>query len=189
MSAEHVGRWPANVILDDEAAAMLDEQSGTTKSGKMKAGIQRANRAGWAGPMPSVTGTETIGDSGGASRFFYVAKASRGERDAGLVGPEHTGGELTNRKEGSAGLANPRAGAGCTSGGKNTHPTVKPITLMRYLVRLVTPTGGTVLDPFMGSGTTGIAAQAESFSFVGVELSAEYVETARQRIEHWREAA
>lgn len=145
-----LGRWPANVLLDEDAAAQLGE----------------------------------------VSRFFYTAKASRSERDAGVVGEHQTGGELTNRKDGSAGLANPRAGAGRTSGGKNVHPTVKPITLMRYLVKLITPLGGMVLDPFMGSGSTGVAAVLEDRDFTGIELSEEYAEIARQRIEHWlREAA
>ena len=168
---------------------MLDGQSGVTKSGKMKAGTKRGNREGWSGPMPDVTGAETIGDSGGASRFFYVAKASRSERDAGVEGAAKSGGELTNRKDGSAGLNNPRAGAGRTSGGKNVHPTVKPITLMRYLVRLITPAGGKVLDPFAGSGSTGVAAVLEGFDFLGIEMSEEYTEIAMQRIAHHLEGA
>lgn len=146
------GRWPANVILDPEAGALLDEQSA------------------------------------GASRFFYCAKTSRTEREAGL---EHmrkaSAGELTGgRAEGSDGLKNPRAGAGRTSSGRaNVHPTVKPIELMRWLVRLVTPPGGRVLDPFTGSGSTGCAAVLEGAAFVGVELSPEYVEIAKARIRHW----
>ncbi len=177
-----VGRWPANVLLDDEAAAVLDGQSGerhsngnrTAKTAKGGIWTEADKDGGCAGPA--------YFDKGGASRFFYVAKASRSERDAGVQGDHQSGGELTGREEGSAGLANPRAGAGRTSGGKNTHPTVKPITLLRYLVRLITPPGGTVLDPFTGSGTTGIAAQLEGFNFLGIELSDEYADIARQRI-------
>ena len=94
-------------------------------------------------------------------------------------------GALTGgRAEGSDGLSSPRAGAGRTSEGRfNVHSTVKPIALMRYLVRLVTPPGGIVLDPYAGSGTTGIAAKLEGFRFVGCELSAEYAEIARARID------
>lgn len=136
-----VGRWPANVLLDEHAAAMLDARE------------------------PE------------ASRFFYCAKASRSEREAGL-------GQLTDRADGSDGLNSPRAGAGRTSGRRNHHPTVKPIALMRYLVRLITPPGGIVLDPFTGSGTTGIAAACEGFGFVGCELSPEYCEIATARIVH-----
>lgn len=131
--AEPKGRWPANVILDEVAAAMLDEQSGASVS-----------RGG-------------VGDKGGASRFFYVPKASVAER---------------------------------THGGRvdNAHPTVKPLALMRYLVRLVTPPGGVVLDPFAGSGTTILAAVLEGFSAVGIEREAEYCEIIRQRMEAGVEA-
>ena len=98
-------------------------------------------------------------DNGGsAARFFYCAKASRKDRDEGLLSGDST-----------------RA---------NTHPTVKPTDLMRYLCRLVTPPGGTVLDPFMGSGSTGKAAVLEGFSFIGIEREAEYVEIAKARIEN-----
>jgi site-specific DNA-methyltransferase (adenine-specific) len=141
------GRWPANVILDEEAAQMLDAQSGHD-----------------------------------ASRFFYVAKASRAEREAGLDGMKvqiaqstgMSGDSMPLRQNGTERKTPMRA---------NHHPTVKPITLMRYLVRLVTPPGGTVLDPFMGSGSTGCAAMLEAMQFIGIELSAEYLEIARRRIE------
>jgi DNA modification methylase len=143
------GRWPANVLLDPEAAAMLDEQTGVSVSRK---GTQRTgvNGDGWG---MTVTGAE-YADSGGASRFFYCAKAASKERNAGLEE-------------------------------KNGHPTVKPIALMRWLVRLVTPPGGIVLDPFTGSGTTGIACGLESLSFIGVEREAEYVAIARARMGWW----
>lgn len=106
--------------------------------------------------------------------FRYVAKAPRKEKEAGL---EHlaarTGGEATGREDGSAGLTNPRAGAGRTGGAKNHHPTVKSVALMQWLCRLVTPPGGVILDPFAGSGTTGVAALTEGFSFIGCELGGE----------------
>jgi DNA modification methylase len=97
------------------------------------------------------------------SRFFYCAKASRAEREAGLQGHETKTG------------AQPRA---------NIHPTVKPINLMRYLVRLVTPSHGTVLDPFTGSGSTGCAAVLERVNFIGIERETEYARIARARIAH-----
>lgn len=106
------GRFPSNLILDEHAAAMLDEQSGNT-----------------------------------VSRFFYQAKSSKADRGQG-----------------------------------NTHPTCKPTTLMAYLCRLITPPGGTVLDPFAGSGSTGVAAIREGFAFVGIEREAEYAEIAKARI-------
>lgn len=139
------GRWPAHLVLDDEAAELL----------------------------------------GGPARFFYVAKGSRSEKDEGLDHlPIRTGGEATDRAEGSAGLNNPRAGAGRTGGARNFHPTVKSIELMRWLVRLITPPGGTVLDPFSGSGSTGVAALAEGLNFVGCELTEDYLPILEGRIRH-----
>jgi DNA modification methylase len=122
-------------------------------------------------------------DSGGASRFFYQAKASKRDRNEGLEELEGTSaGEMVDRVEGSAGMDSPRAGAGRTSGAKNFHPTVKPTALMRYLIKLVTPPGGTVLDPFTGSGSTGKAALLDGFKFVGVELTAEYLPIIEGRL-------
>jgi len=179
---EHTsGRWPANLILDEEAAALLDEQSGTLTSGSRAAGVRTGlgfhGADGDGGPAIS-------GDSGGASRFFYTAKASRSERNAGLEGMEE-------RQRCADGFRNPTGDPlvdrihGLTKR-QNHHPTVKPIALMRYLCRLITPPGGTIIDPFMGSGSTGCAAALEGFEFVGIEQDAEYVEIARRRIEHWR---
>lgn len=123
--------------------------------------------------------------NGSASRFFYSAKTAVWEREAGLDDlPRKTAGELTGRDDGTAGLDSPRSGAGRTSNGRaNIHPTVKPVDLMRWLVRLVTPSGGVVLDPFTGSGSTGMAAMLEGFNFVGFELDPHHVDIARRRIE------
>ena len=121
---------------------------------------------------------------GTSARFFYCAKASKADRDGGCEKlQERSAGECVDRVEGSAGMESPRAGAGRTSGSRNHHPTVKPTDLMRYLCRLVTPPSGIVLDPFMGSGSTGKAAMLEGFAFVGIEREAEYVEIAKARIE------
>jgi DNA modification methylase len=147
------GRWPTNVIWDEIAAHELDAQSGKRKSGKRYAKPRR-NRGGYTGLLPAMPSGVAYGDSGGASRFFYVAKPSAAERSAGLAE-------------------------------RNTHETVKPIALMRYLIRLVARPGGTVLDPFAGSGTTGCAAALEGMSFIGVELSPHNAEIANQRIRHW----
>ena len=187
------GRWPANVVLDEEAAAMLDEQSGSTEStGSASTNATRGDSVvgflEFKGPQQGLT---LYKDSGGASRFFYVAKPSRAERDRGC---EHLplvhAGEITGRKLGSAGLQNPRAGIRAGSlhaeisdrPARNTHPTVKPVSLMRWLVKLVTPKGGTVLDPFLGSGTTGIACRCEGMEIIGIEREAEYIEIAKARI-------
>jgi len=109
----------------------------------------------------------TYADAGGAARFFYCAKTSRAERDAGL--------DETTTDDGRQRANTIR---------QNVHPTVKPIALMRYLARLVTPPGGTVLDPFAGSGSTGAAAVMEGFRFLGIERDADYVAIARARIRH-----
>lgn len=162
-----LGRWPANVILDAEAGALLDEMSG--------------NRPGVSGG-----GKHADGYAGGISRMFYCPKADRSERDAGLESfPEITAGEATDRADDTDGLNSPRAGAGRTGGARNSHPTVKPIDLMRYLCRLVTPPGGLVLDPFTGSGTTGIAAVLEGFRFTGCELDPYHCDIASARIAHY----
>lgn len=184
-----LGRWPAHLVLDEEAAAMLDVQSGTLKSGT--GAVKRSTASGYApnayGKENRPVGTPNVeyGDSGGASRFFYVAKGSRSEKDAGLEHlPPRTGGEATGREDGSAGVNNPRAGAGRTGGARNFHPTVKSIALMRWLCRLITPPGGIVLDPFAGSGSTGVAALAEGLRFVGCELTDEYLPILEGRIRH-----
>lgn len=175
------GRWPANVVLDEEAAKALDEQSDCHGAG--------AARDGSSTPRPvecvatsyniqhSTGAMFRIGDSGGASRFFYVAKASRAEREAGLR--EAAVGSLNMRTDSHA-----KSNGNDTAPARNTHPTVKPVDLMRWLVRLVTPTGGIVLDPFTGSGSTGVAAIEEGCSFIGIEREAEYVAIAEARLKH-----
>jgi DNA modification methylase len=180
----HTGRWPANVILDEVTAGLVDEQSGVSGSGKMRTQKRERNK-GWANssPGPGVEAIGNYGDSGGASRFFYQAKASKRDRNEGLEGLQDTGaGEMVDRVEGSAGMDSPRAGAGRTSGAKNFHPTVKPTQLMRYLIKLVTPPGGTVLDPFTGSGSTGKAALLDGYKFVGAELTEEYLPIIEGRL-------
>ncbi len=126
--------------------------------------------------------TECFGDF---ARFFYCAKASKHDRNEGLEAfPTIANTEIVGRDADSAGINNARAGAGRTSGAKNPHPTVKPTELMRYLCRLVTPKGGIVLDPFMGSGSTGKAAKLEKFRFIGIELDEQFVKIAKARIDN-----
>lgn len=119
-------------------------------------------------------GSEPADLLGDAARFFYCAKASKKDRDEGLERFE------TTTKAGSGAL---RDGGRDTKARANIHPTVKPTDLMRYLCRLVTPPNGTVLDPFMGSGSTGKAAKLEGFAFIGIEREADYLEIAKARIE------
>lgn len=175
-----LGRWPANVVLDEEAAAMLDEQSGTLTSG---ANPTRRGSNKFANTCGDFAGQEECEpargvDVGGASRFYYCAKASRSERDAGLY-------DLAKKSGG----ANVRGFTEDVAKGvdrnlpvHNHHPTVKPLALMQWLCRLVTPKGGLILDPFCGSGSTGRAAVAEGFSFIGIEKIPEYAAIARARI-------
>ena len=189
-----VGRWPANVVLDEQAAALLDEQTGELTSGRLEPHHRRnVDRMGTnsyghdPGRESASAGRAFGGDKGGASRFFYVAKASSRERNAGLerfearainITEGHGRGPVNTSKKSDGGVRENRPR-------QNTHPTVKPIALMRWLVRLVTPPGGVVLDPFAGSGTTGCACALEGFEFVGVEREPEYVDLANARIAWW----
>jgi len=120
------------------------------------------------------------GDSGSAARFFYCAKASRKEREMGCEGMEERQVDMTRLDPDAIGCNNPHNRGGRKA--VNHHPTVKPLALMRYLCRLVTPPNGLILDPFMGSGTTLIAAEQEGCRAVGIELNEEYCEMARKRI-------
>ena len=177
-----LGRWPPNVAMDEAAAATLDAEVGE-RSGTVGAPRRRGpGGQGW-GFLGHETTVGRTTDVGGPSRFFYCPKASRDERERGCEDlPRKTAGDATDRQDGSAGLNSPRAGASRTHGARNHHPTVKPVALMRWLVRLVTPRGGLVLDPFAGSGTTGIACVHEQCRFLGIEREAEYVPIAAARI-------
>ena len=147
------GRFPANVILDEEAAKMLDEQSGILKSGSNNIRRKEGSFFEHGGLGKAGDIQVSYGDIGGASRFFYCAKASKKERGEG-----------------------------------NNHPTVKPVSLIKYLVTLVTPPDGVCLDPFIGSGTTAIAALNTGRFFIGIEKEEKYVEIARKRIaEHMQQ--
>ena len=117
-----------------------------------------------------------------ASRFFYVAKASKKDRDEGCEGLEAQSVVRMATQNGASGVPS-KAMERFATVSRNHHPTVKPTALMRYLCRLVTQPGGVVLDPFMGSGSTGKAAILEGFRFIGIEREAEYVEIAKARIE------
>jgi len=191
----NVGRWPANVTFDEATAAMLDASVPPSKSTKRTQTGSRArsmSNENVKGGFAMTDGSTSYEDSGVPSRFYYVAKPSRREKDAGLAeaGLEpKTGGEATGRKDDSAGTKNPRAGAGRTGGARNSHPTVKSIALMTWLIKLITPPGGVVLDPFAGSGSTGVAALLSGFRFVGVELGdgddgARHIAIAKARLEH-----
>jgi len=170
------GRWPANLIHDgsDEVMGLFPH---TTSGGGDKASVIASDNRSMSGRnYPRQRGAITQPDSGSAARFFYCAKASKRDRDEGL--------SLPARQYSHDGRAKPIENAyqRNESTARNNHPTVKPTDLMRYLCRLVTQPGGVVLDPFMGSGSTGKAAALEGFRFVGIERDPAYMEIARQRI-------
>jgi site-specific DNA-methyltransferase (adenine-specific) len=185
------GRFPSNVILDEVSAEMLDKQTGILKSGDSK-GFKGEHTADIYGKYAhNQIDPETVyADSGGASRFFYCAKAGKKERNLGMEEvPEQevayseyrenykeTKDFVTHYPDGSPRPVNKT---------KNAHPTVKPLSLMKYLARLTrTPTGGIVIDPFMGSGTTGMACVLEDRYFIGIEMNEEYYEIAKLRIKY-----
>jgi site-specific DNA-methyltransferase (adenine-specific) len=186
------GRWPANIILDPYTAELLDEQSGITKgSGPGTTCTKRdelGNCVGHDNAGRSTTGqtyhygtSQNQPDSGGASRFFYVAKASKRDRNEGLEdldAQRHSDRELAD----GVGGDNPRNRTNQAK--QNFHPTVKPTSLMEYLIKLVTPPNGTVLDPFTGSGSTGKAAILQGFDFIGIEMTEEYLPIIEGRLKH-----
>ena len=166
----NTGRFPANLIHDGSQEVL--ELFPETKDGKATA---KSGKMGYHGGRAGSTADIGYGGKGSAARFFYCPKASKKDRNEGCedleVKPRNT------RKDGGSSVLE-KSGAEST----NNHPTVKPTALMRYLCRLITPTGGTVLDPYMGSGSTGKAAVQEGFSFVGCELDKDYFDIATARV-------
>jgi hypothetical protein len=154
---KELGRWPANILFDEEAAAVLDEQSGNRPGGSFPKQRGKGVATAFGEGRPTPGGARQMNDSGGASRFFYVAKAGKKERNAGVA--------------------------------LNNHPTVKPIALMGYLIKMVTPPGGVVLDPFLGSGSTACAAAVNGFDWLGIEREEGYADIAKARIAHWAKEA
>jgi len=183
---QNQGRFPANLIHDGS-----DEVVGEFPQTKpSKSGIVSNKGSIWGGGNSSkeVRGHNDRG--GSASRFFYCAKASKGERNKGLEGFEkvkkntlNSYGDQTEIEQGDGAT---RVGDKGSSISANFHPTVKPVKLMQYLCRLITPKEGIILDPFMGSGTTGIGAKLEGFDFIGIEMNEEYMEIAKARIDGWQ---
>jgi site-specific DNA-methyltransferase (adenine-specific) len=190
------GRWPANLILSHSAECNgeclegcpvreLDEQSGTLKSGGGDKGNVKGSHGIFGRDKGEGFNAVYEPNSGGASRFFYVPKASRAERNAGLEGMEETRRVAYGGGFADSGFSDPRMDKPQERRpAANNHPTVKAVALMRYLCRLITPPNGTVLDPFMGSGSTGVAALLEGFSFCGIEKDADYYRIAEARMKH-----
>jgi len=187
-ASEHndAGRWPANVLHDgsDQVLAHFpDCDSGTVSD------APRGRRNGGFANIGADSGSNTpngpqYGDTGSAARFFYCAKASKADRNEGCEKARGTAKQGNRPNSPDASGKFPDHDHRPSSG--NHHPTVKPTDLMRYLLRLVTPPGGTALDPFMGSGSTGKAALLEHFKFIGIERDPDYLEIAKARIDYIR---
>jgi site-specific DNA-methyltransferase (adenine-specific) len=205
--SHHPACRPAACVVGCPVKA-LDEQAGPRTSGAFRGTVQQARRNQSKGAEAQRVRDDRAADTGSASRFFptfsgapdpedapgvpfrYVPKASRSERDRGCAGlPAQT----NDWQRASSGLSqgkNPQTGerSGVTMGPRtNHHPTVKPLALMQWLCRLITPPGGLVLDPFCGSGSTLVACVREQMHFIGIDASAEYCEIARRRIAHEQE--
>ena len=182
IATENKGRFPANLILDgsDEVVSLFPN----TKSGDIKPHHNKSNIYGRNSLLKSKTinsSIATYGDSGSASRFFYCAKSSKEERNRGCEDLEEKIGENGNKltdQDYRRGDEKP------TTSRKNFHPTVKPLSLMQYLVKLVSREKAVVLDPFMGSGTTGMACVNLNREFIGIERELDYFNIATKRIEH-----
>jgi len=181
IEANSNGRFPANVIMDPFMGDIMDEQTGILTSGKAK-------------PTTGKYTSNIYADSGGASRFFYCAKASQDERNAGcehlsLKDPSSVTDFRPTLKSDPAAWAETESAYMRTTARNNNHPTVKPISVMRWVQRLVTPVGGLTLDPFAGSGTSGCSAAFEGFDIVLMEAEAEYLPIIKARTEHWQKVA
>jgi site-specific DNA-methyltransferase (adenine-specific) len=184
---DRAGRWPANLIHDgsDEVVGLFPNSvarpaKAIIAGGASGSGVKSQSTTYGGGRLYEAT----IGyadTEASAARFFYCAKASKKDRDEGLTLPPQS---FVQFQTGNGASGKPSSlSEGRDTQYRNTHPTVKPTELMRYLCRLVTPPGGVVLDPFMGSGSTGKAAVLEGFRFIGIEREAEYLEIARGRIQ------
>lgn len=196
-SIESVGRWPSNVLLSPAGDGLPDifdggwdgvVGGGGTRSPTEERPLYRGATTGSGMGYGSTARTDSVGstysDQGTYSRFFLIPKANRRDREPVLGGsairpairPAYSGGapERTDGLSERLRSLTPRT---------NLHPTVKPTELMRHLVRLVTPApGGVVLDPFLGSGSTALAAEMEGFAWIGIEREAEYIEIAEARL-------
>jgi len=203
-SQDTQGRFPANIILECICDEVIKGDKGKPFNYKGKE-YNNKDTSMFNGDKPEAPSnyndkgdTHTNPDcpcyimdrqsGGNASRFFYQAKASKSERNRGLEGFE-----VKQTKGGGGGIGDYLEDVNAASGkfgsekapSSNFHPTVKPVKLMQYLVRLVTPPNGLVLDPFCGSGTTGIACRLEGFNFVGMEMEEDYAKIAQARIDNW----
>lgn len=176
------GRWPANFIHDgsEEVVALFPKEAGASApvTGREPSSNGFSGPVNFSGMMGRLNSQHSFqGDSGSAARFFYCPKVSSSERNAGC---EH----LPDREWANEGIPQPERAKRPFNPSKNNHPTVKPIALMRWLCRLITPPGGVVLDPFMGSGSTGVAALQEGLLFLGIDKTPEWHPIAEARLKN-----
>ena len=182
------GRFPANVMHDgsDVVKDIFPNSKGFVSNGDAKVG---ETSKGAIPPLRRGNAT-SYGDDGSAARYFYCPKTSKSERNVGLDNFTAKPMAWGNQAKAELKRGNLDFKGNQGDGSKhnkvemrlNTHPTVKPVELMKYLCRLVTPKGGVVLDPFMGSGSTGMAAKDEGFDFIGIEKDEEYFKICESRI-------
>jgi site-specific DNA-methyltransferase (adenine-specific) len=176
------GRWPANFIHDgsEEVVALFPTEAGASAPvlGTEPTANGFSGSVMYSGMIGRINSLHSYrGDSGSAARFFYCPKTCTSERNEGC---DH----LPDKAWENEGAAVPERARRPFKPSKNNHPTVKPIALMRWLCRLITPPGGVVLDPFMGSGSTGIAALQEGFHFIGMDKTPEWHPIAEARLQH-----
>jgi site-specific DNA-methyltransferase (adenine-specific) len=175
--SSHIGRFPANIIFDEEAREILDEQSGITSQGHWS----KSKTTGFGKFGNGKTIYNGIGkkdkSKGGASRFFYCPKPSKKEKEEGLTSEPI---QIKGRDDGQDNRNVPQKLR--KTNRKNTHTTVKPLRLMQYLIRLVTPKGGVTIDPYFGSGSSGKSTIREgNYKFIGIEKEKEYFNIAVER--------
>jgi site-specific DNA-methyltransferase (adenine-specific) len=181
--SQPAGRWPANLIHDGSEEVTGLFPNSTTKRIEKPCENPEISGHKW-GTIQGNRGPRGYDGEGSAARFFYCAKVSASERNEGLD-------SLPDKEWKNDGAAVPQRGDRPFNPSKNNHPTVKPIALMRYLCRLITPPGGVVLDPWMGSGSTGKAAKLEGFEFIGMEMDKGYFDIAcartgyKETVEEW----
>lgn len=181
------GRWPANLIHDGSQMVLdlFPEANSARANGNPNNPKRGTNHTATSYGQGDGKVTHDYRDTGSAARFFYCAKTSKKDRDEGLTTDPQAFVQFQTAN-GTSGKPSSLS-EGRDTQYRNNHPTVKPTDLMRYLCRLVTQPGGTVLDPFMGSGSTGKAAMLEGFDFIGIEREAAYFEIAKARIEAVKE--
>jgi site-specific DNA-methyltransferase (adenine-specific) len=177
-----LGRWPANFIHDgsDEVISLFPSTSPSPLASSREE-YEPNNKNAVFGEGMGGGWHPGFGDGGSAARFFYCAKASQEDRDEGM---EEFPLQPCGMMEDDNYPIKTSSGKVRNTERRNIHPTVKPTDLMRYLCRLVTRPGGTVLDPFAGSGSTGKGAILEGFNFIGIEMNKEYCEIAKNRVIH-----